>query len=96
MEYLVEHGDVYPNWVTTPDLLFLVSELVKTEGQAKHCSSWIVIPFPHAVRLPSNRDEIHPKSPKNAVGEYARRLSLINFDSLGFTSTQFAARSWAK
>jgi|ERR1700730_1634332 hypothetical protein len=35
MEYLGEHRDVYPNWVTTPDLLPLVEELVGSEGAEK-------------------------------------------------------------
>lgn len=32
MQYLGDHRDVYPNWVSTTDLLSLTSEMVKTEG----------------------------------------------------------------
>jgi hypothetical protein len=32
MKYLGEHRDVYPNWVNNTELLFLVSELVKSDG----------------------------------------------------------------
>jgi hypothetical protein len=55
MQYLGDHRDVYPNWVNNTELLFLVPEMMKTEGENRaldyidrHCVHLQGVGFLHA------------------------------------------------